>query len=230
MYHNFASRFLLFFFFSSRRRHTRCSRDWSSDVCSSDLSFAEDAFEKLGATLDLRHADELLAAAHDSPSGRPTAAGGKRAVKTFMFTDIVDSTRYAELLGDESWQELIRWHDQTLRSIVAEHGGQEIKTIGDGFFLAFDDVDLAIDAAIAIQRRLVDHRRTQGFALTVRIGIHRAAANRAGLDFSGTGVNAAARIGASASGAEIVVSSDTLAASRRTFRRKAAERWSSREY
>src|SRR2546422_7743822 len=30
--------FVLFFFFSSRRRHTRCSRDWSSDVCSSDLS------------------------------------------------------------------------------------------------------------------------------------------------------------------------------------------------
>src|SRR2546422_168042 len=28
---------LFFFFFSSRRRHTRCSRDWSSDVCSSDL-------------------------------------------------------------------------------------------------------------------------------------------------------------------------------------------------
>src|SRR5205809_6148519 len=28
---------LMFFFFSSRRRHTRCSRDWSSDVCSSDL-------------------------------------------------------------------------------------------------------------------------------------------------------------------------------------------------
>src|SRR6266542_3637891 len=31
-------RFLFFFFFSSRRRHTRCYRDWSSDVCSSDLS------------------------------------------------------------------------------------------------------------------------------------------------------------------------------------------------
>src|SRR5256884_4960926 len=31
---------ILFFFFSSRRRHTRCSRDWSSDVCSSDLIFA----------------------------------------------------------------------------------------------------------------------------------------------------------------------------------------------
>src|SRR3989449_11766700 len=31
------SRAISFFFFSSRRRHTRCSRDWSSDVCSSDL-------------------------------------------------------------------------------------------------------------------------------------------------------------------------------------------------
>src|SRR3989449_8314845 len=30
--------FCVFFFFSSRRRHTRCSRDWSSDVCSSDLT------------------------------------------------------------------------------------------------------------------------------------------------------------------------------------------------
>src|SRR5207245_8733986 len=32
------SRFFFVFFFSSRRRHTRCYRDWSSDVCSSDLS------------------------------------------------------------------------------------------------------------------------------------------------------------------------------------------------
>src|SRR2546429_1210060 len=32
---------MIFFFFSSRRRHTRCSRDWSSDVCSSDLSAHE---------------------------------------------------------------------------------------------------------------------------------------------------------------------------------------------
>src|SRR6266699_3717560 len=31
--------YFIFFFFSSRRRHTRCGRDWSSDVCSSDLRF-----------------------------------------------------------------------------------------------------------------------------------------------------------------------------------------------
>src|SRR2546429_6740770 len=34
-FHRFG--YCVFFFFSSRRRHTRCSRDWSSDVCSSDL-------------------------------------------------------------------------------------------------------------------------------------------------------------------------------------------------
>src|SRR3712207_3804112 len=37
--------FFVFFFFSSRRRHTRYWRDWSSDVCSSDLSGTSDGFE-----------------------------------------------------------------------------------------------------------------------------------------------------------------------------------------
>src|SRR4030043_68957 len=43
------------FFFSSRRRHTRCSRDWSSDVCSSDLGvhfFLDDIGELPGAALE----------------------------------------------------------------------------------------------------------------------------------------------------------------------------------
>src|SRR2546429_5763556 len=35
---------VFFFFFSSRRRHTRCSRDWSSDVCSSDLGAVTEEF------------------------------------------------------------------------------------------------------------------------------------------------------------------------------------------
>src|SRR2546422_10088308 len=39
---------LLLFFFSSRRRHTRCSRDWSSDVCSSDLMTLADRDQIFG--------------------------------------------------------------------------------------------------------------------------------------------------------------------------------------
>src|SRR2546429_4950194 len=46
------SRRLVFFFFSSRRRHTRCSRDWSSDVCSSDLFFLNAAFCRLAKSLN----------------------------------------------------------------------------------------------------------------------------------------------------------------------------------
>src|SRR2546429_1953698 len=46
---------VLFFFFSSRRRHTRCSRDWSSDVCSSDLRphprRAVEAYARAGAVI-----------------------------------------------------------------------------------------------------------------------------------------------------------------------------------
>src|SRR5690349_24130374 len=44
--------FFFFFFFSSRRRHTRSLRDWSSDVCSSDLAFEER--ERLGLQLEPR--------------------------------------------------------------------------------------------------------------------------------------------------------------------------------
>src|SRR2546422_9702763 len=45
-----------FFFFSSRRRHTRCSRDWSSDVCSSDLQEPLDGLDPGGEGLRPRGA------------------------------------------------------------------------------------------------------------------------------------------------------------------------------
>src|SRR2546422_5401079 len=48
-----------FFFFSSRRRHTRCSRDWSSDVCSSDLSLSGAAIGP-GVVLDTTRFHRLL--------------------------------------------------------------------------------------------------------------------------------------------------------------------------
>src|SRR5205809_6775159 len=45
----------VFFFFSSRRRHTRCSRDWSSDVCSSDLASAHAERARRGRLLFRGH-------------------------------------------------------------------------------------------------------------------------------------------------------------------------------
>src|SRR6266542_5214827 len=49
---------MFFFFFSSRRRHTRCYRDWSSDVCSSDLVLAGE--RKLGIGVHLQVGDRTL--------------------------------------------------------------------------------------------------------------------------------------------------------------------------
>ena len=103
-----------------------------------------------------------------------------------MFTDIVGSTALAELLGDEAWEQLLRWHDETLRRILAAGGGDVVNSTGDGFFAAFDDAPAAFTAAAEIQRTLAEHRRASGAAISVRIGLHTADASRRGNDYSGS--------------------------------------------
>ena len=170
-----------------------------------ELQAALDEFQRLGAKPDATSAEKELRASADRRSGPITTR------KTFMFTDIVGSTSLAELLGDESWERLLRWHDDTLRALVAKSGGQVVNSTGDGFFVAFDSPRAGIDSAVAIQRALADHRRTSGFAIAVRIGLHSADANRRGDDFSGVGVHLAARVAALATGGEILATAETLA-------------------
>jgi class 3 adenylate cyclase len=180
-----------------------------------ELRAARAAFEQLGASLDLRRLHD----ADGVPRGDDAGAGSDavRALRAFVFTDIVDSTRLAETLGDDPWRGVMRWHDQAVRSVVAQHGGELVKGTGDGFFLAFDDVDRAVEAAIAIQRRLAGHREREGFAPTVRIGVHASEATRSGSDYAGRGVNLAARVCAAASGDEILMTRSSLDRSRRRF-------------
>lgn len=141
---------------------------------------------------------------------RGKASGERRVVKTFMFTDIVKSTNLAEAMGDEAWLELLRWHDETLRSLFAAHSGEEVDTTGDGFFVGFDSPDDAVACAVAVQRRLADHRKQHGFAPQVRIGVHASGAARVGKTFRGKGVHEAARIAALGEGGEIVASKSTV--------------------
>lgn len=185
------------------------------DAATLEFESARAEFEALGADLDRRRADEALASLAGGARSATAATSTQRTTKTFVFTDIVDSTRLAELLGEEAWERLIAWHDQMLRSLIAEHGGEEVKRTGDGFFLAFESPAAAIDAAIAIQRRLAEHSRSEGFSPAVRIGIHRGRATRSGSDYIGLGVNAAARIGSLAGSGEILASVPTLDAARR---------------
>jgi class 3 adenylate cyclase/tetratricopeptide (TPR) repeat protein len=168
-----------------------------------ELGSARKTFARLGARPDLARVDAKLAEFE-----RPAA--GAREVRTFMFTDIVGSTALVEAIGDEAWHDLLHWHDQALRLCIADNGGEEVHHTGDGFFAAFPDAQAAIACAAAIQRKLAEQRRDQGFAPRVRIGLHAAEATRVRGDYEGAGVHAAARIGALAEGGEVLVSTDTI--------------------
>jgi class 3 adenylate cyclase len=141
---------------------------------------------------------------------RAKTGPARRVVKTFMFTDIVGSTGLVEALGDEAWDTLLRWHDATLREIFIANGGEEVSATGDGFFVGFDSPEQAVAAAVAIQRRLADHRARNGFAPQVRIGLHASDARQVGANFRGKGVHEAARIAAIAEGGEILASTATV--------------------
>ena len=159
-----------------------------------ELTAAKATFERLGAALDAEGASELL---------------GEHGVRrTFMFTDIVDSTKLVEALGEEKWRKLITWHDRRLRELIAEHGGEVIKQTGDGYFAAFQAPGAALDAAVSIQRALDEH---EPLAPDVRIGLHTGGAfHRADDDYAGQGVHTAARIGALAGAGEILVSRESV--------------------
>jgi class 3 adenylate cyclase len=168
---------------------------------------AQDAFRQLGSVRDEAEVARVL---------RPEA-GVTRVTKTFVFTDIVNSTNLAEAMGDAAWEQVLSWHNDALRSVFAAHGGEVVNSTGDGFFAAFDAPGDAMDAAVEIQRALVEHRTSQGFAPGVRIGIHAAEANHRSDDYSGLGVHAASRIAALAGTDEIVASVATASAADRRF-------------
>jgi len=155
-----------------------------------ELRAARKTFEELGASLDAERTAALL--------GLDT---GRRVTRTFMFTDIVDSTKWAEQLGEAKWQNLLRKHNDLLDAAIADGGGEVVKTIGDGYFAAFDSPVRAIASAVAIQR-VVDAE----LPFHVRVGLHTADATEREGDYEGAGVHAAARIGALATGGEIVAS------------------------
>ena len=123
---------------------------------------------------------------------------------TLVFTDIVDSTDLAALLGDARWAEVIKWHDSAIASITASHGGTLVKSLGDGTMLAFESTRMAARAAKAIQRTISSPDAP--IELRLRIGIHIGDDVHTDDDLLGTAVNKAARIASSADGRQIVVS------------------------
>ena len=134
--------------------------------CAVELEGALATFERLGRRPEEARVKELL--------------GRVEARRTFLFTDIVDSTRLLETLGDDKWKRLLARHNELVRERIAEAGGEVVKQTGDGFFASFENPKAAIDAAVAIQRALA----AEIVAPDVRIGAHAGGAFRTGAESS----------------------------------------------
>jgi class 3 adenylate cyclase len=138
------------------------------------------------------------------PPGEPYTESAFRAI---LFTDIVDSTRLTQELGDLAAMNLLRAHDTAVRSALARFGGSEVKHTGDGIMAAFDSASLSIGAATQIQRALRDGDAVGGRRLHVRIGIAAGEPVTEDGDLFGAAVQQAARLCQCAQPDCIVVSS-----------------------
>ncbi len=127
---------------------------------------------------------------------------------SILFSDIENSTVMTERLGDLRAQEVLREHNELVRRQVAEQKGFEVKSMGDGFMVAFSSARRALLCAIGIQRAVADYSRNHPEQpIRVRIGLHTGEAISEGGDFYGKSVIMAARIASKANAGEILVSS-----------------------
>jgi peptide/nickel transport system substrate-binding protein len=128
---------------------------------------------------------------------------------TFLFTDIEGSTQLLKQLGGERYGEALSDHQKILRETFTEHGGHEIDTQGDSFFIAFRRAKDAVAAAIACQSRLAEHSWPDDSELRVRMGIHTGEPVVGGERYVGLGVHRAARICAAGHGGQALLSQTT---------------------
>src|SRR5204863_3886383 len=120
---------------------------------------------------------------------------------TFLFTDIEGSTRLLHELGD-AYADALAEHRRVLREAFARHGGVEVDTQGDAFFIAFarasDALAAARDAADAING-----------PIRVRVGVHTGEPLVTDEGYVGIDVHRAARIAAAGHGGQVLVSQST---------------------
>ncbi len=146
--------------------------------------------------------DDLLVSVQGD--GAPESALAGDGSVTIAFTDVEGSTALMESLGESRWLDLLAWHDGVVRRQVAVFGGTVVKSQGDGYMLAFPAAGMAAACAVAIQRASAPG--WEGVPVPVRIGLHSGNALSDGGDFFGRTVVVAARVGAAATGGEILVS------------------------
>lgn len=99
-------------------------------------------------------------------TGVRPVVGDERTLATVLLTDIVDSTKHAEAMGDRRWRELLDAHNAIFRRELTRFRGREVKTTGDGFLATFDGPGRAIQCSLA----LIASVRPLG--IQIRAGLH----------------------------------------------------------
>jgi class 3 adenylate cyclase len=131
------------------------------------------------------------------PAGSPSAG-----LRTVLFTDVVGHTEMMQRLGDARGRDVLREHERITRDLLKQHGGAEVKTMGDGFMASFASVTKAMDCAIALQRAFAAH---EGEPLRVRVGLNAGEPIEEDGDLFGSTVIMASRIAAKAGAGEILI-------------------------
>jgi class 3 adenylate cyclase len=137
-------------------------------------------------------------AGEDQPSLTSAASG----FRTVLFTDLVGHTEMMRRLGDDRGRAVLREHERITRDLLKQHGGAEVKTMGDGFMASFASVTKAMDCAIALQRAFAAH---EGEPLQVRVGLNAGEPIEEDGDLFGSTVIMASRIAAQAGAGEILI-------------------------
>jgi class 3 adenylate cyclase len=134
----------------------------------------------------------------DLDFGRSAPAPDGRAWVAVMFTDIAESTRLTEELGDAAWSEQLARHRERVRQAISRHAGMEVGTQGDGFLTRFDRPTDAVACALELQNGSLA-------PLHLRIGIHAGETVQDDGDLIGRVVNLASRVTAAAQPGEVLV-------------------------
>ena len=129
-------------------------------------------------------------------------------IVALLFTDVEDSTRLVQELGD-AYSTVMAEHRRVIREAVASAGGREIDCRGDEFFVAFASTRGAAHAAIAAQRTLAAQEWPSAAPVRVRIGIHTGEPTPVEGGYVGLDVHRAARICAAGHGGQVLVSRAT---------------------
>ena len=139
---------------------------------------------------------------------------------TFLFTDLVGYTALAAAEGDDRAADVALAFFASVRGLLAEHGAEEVKTLGDGMMLRAERAD----AGIRLGVRIVETLESDPDSPPVRVGVHTGpAVNRDG-DWFGTTVNVASRLCSAAGDGEVLVSEDSREAAGQMPKIELAER------